>query len=74
MTDLKLSDLYNACEECGGTGWLEKRGNANPQGFGVHVISSSGPCERCNGQGGSITPAGEVLAQFMQALKKLHRL
>lgn len=68
LHDLKLSDLYETCEKCGGTGHYEWRADPKQsRGFGMHQIGGSGPCDKCNGQGGRYTKLGEVLAQFMQS-------
>lgn len=75
MEKLNLSDLFNACDKCGGTGHYEWRADPNAtRGIGTQQIGSFGPCDKCGGRGGSFTENGEVLAQFVQVLKRQHRI
>jgi hypothetical protein len=72
--ELKLEELYIVCSRCKGQkNVTEVQGGANG-GPGMGATRWSGPCPDCQGQGGKLTPAGEVLAQFMGCLKSMHRL
>lgn len=75
MDKLELTDLFIACDKCGGTGQYTWKADPNTtRGPGMHQIGGYGPCDKCNGTGGTITPAGEVLAQFIEVLRRRGRL
>ena len=61
MIDIKLSDLFEACPRCKGTGQIDERdGNRRLQGG----------CPDCNGLRGKLTPSGRELAKFVELINQ----
>ncbi len=75
LSDLKLSDLFVQCDACAGTGSLSRGVDEEArQTYGSQFTGGEGPCEKCGGTGGKLTVAGQVLVQFVEVLKRQHRL
>lgn len=73
LEDLKIEDLYVQCDACEGTGRYSGPPNEQSRNnFGRHVIYENRECYECNGRGGQITRAGQVILDFLQVAKRRH--
>ncbi len=80
--ELKIDDLIGPCARCGGTDNeppTEKPPQRGSSGsIGRQVIETSSfqsKCASCQGTGrGKLTPAGEVLLEFITVLQKKQQI
>ena len=75
MPEIKLEDLVQRCEHCGGTG-ADPVISDPPTSlgeFGIVPGGMSAACEQCHGLGGIPTPTGELLRDFVRWLKRTDR-
>jgi len=70
MTEIRLEDLFIACDECGGTGEIDERvARERAKAAGVARFEW-GTCKKCGGAGGRLTESGRALKQFMDRLQR----
>jgi hypothetical protein len=75
MEPITLPDLFELCGECGGKGFIEKRRDPSAsRAPGPHLIAEPGPCRKCRGLGGALTPSGKSIAAFIEILRKHGRI
>ena len=71
--DLTIEDLFIKCAKCDGVGRYKGTSPNTPGSIGMSYITE-GICPNCGGKGGKLTEKGEVLADFMEILRKQHRI
>jgi len=72
MVDLKLTDLFVKCDKCAGTGHFADGSQSGERGFPKGNLRSEA-CKTCGGHGGSLTPSGRALADFVDVLRRMGR-
>jgi hypothetical protein len=69
MAEIRIEDLWQHCDKCGGSGQIEEVS----AGFGMsHRMGQT--CPECGGNGGKITGSGNVLLEFVSQMKRLGKL
>lgn len=63
MTEIKVEDLVKKCEECGSTGSTMNGTTCEFPRWGA--LDSVHKCIECSGNGGELTPTGEVIRDFV---------
>ena len=66
MTEIKIEDLWQHCEKCGGTGRIVERSGS----FGITETIEQN-CPECGGRGGKITSSGDSVVKFIGQMKRL---
>lgn len=63
MAELKIEDLAKRCEACKGTG--DPTGMSPQVDFPKWGTAMMKACSACGGTGGVLTPAGQILRDFI---------
>jgi len=66
--NLKEEDLITKCRRCDGTGYF-KEITGSRSAVGVS-ITREGSCPDCSGGGGTLTEAGQAVAQVVSLMRK----
>ena len=76
MPELKVEDLVEKCEQCGGTGNPDKIGPATFPECGLQNFDITGipRCDECEGCGRGLTHTGEVIRDFVDWLLKTNQI
>jgi hypothetical protein len=67
--DLRFEDLFLTCAKCLGEGMLAE-GGVPATTMSVESTSSLTTCPKCKGTGGTTTPTGMAIQQFLQHLRR----
>jgi len=67
--DLRFEDLFQTCDLCLGEGMLAE-GGVPATSMAVESTSSLTTCPQCKGSGGTTSPTGAAIQQFLQHLRR----
>ena len=75
MLELKQEDLFDSkCEHCNGTGIIQDSTPTNFPNVGKRAGGMGDNCPECEGLGGKVTPAGEVIRDFIVYLNRIGQI